>query len=127
MNDRSPDARFPKELRLLSSPEFRRVFERNRSVADDVLIVYGAPNHTDIIRLGLADSRKAGNAVVRNQWKRQIREAFRQQAYKLPKGIDLVVLPRRGAVPEHHDVCDSLAKLVKKLARRLESRTDQEC
>ena len=44
-------------------------------------------------RLGLAVSRRAGNAVVRNRIKRVLREAFRLDREDLPPGLDVIVIP----------------------------------
>ena len=117
-----PSERFPKEVRLLASPEFRHVFECKASVADGVLVLYGAPNQLAHSRIGMAVSRKVGNAVVRNRWKRQLREAFRSQQSQLPLGIDFVVLPRKGATPSHEAVQRSFRELAGKLARKLKGR-----
>jgi len=43
-------------------------------------------------RLGLAVSRKFGNAVQRNRFKRQIREVFRRHAAP-SMNVDLLVIP----------------------------------
>lgn len=109
---------FPKSRRLLRSPQFRRVFDARNSIADRCLILYGAKNQLGHSRVGLAVSKKAGNAVVRNRWKRRIREAFRLQQQDLPAGWDWVVLPKRGAKPEFASICRSFATLAAKLARR---------
>lgn len=108
---------FPKSSRLLSNPDFRRVFDAKNSVADRVLIIYGIRNDLPVSRLGLAVSKKAGNAVARNVWKRQIREAFRLQQDVAPAGFDIVVLPKRGAKPEHHAIQKSLLALMKRLEK----------
>lgn len=42
-------------------------------------------------RLGLAIGRKVGKSVVRNRWKRAIRQAFRLHRHRLPAAYDLVV------------------------------------
>jgi ribonuclease P protein component len=42
-------------------------------------------------RLGLSIGRKTGNAVVRNRWKRVIREAFRLNRHRLLEDWDLVI------------------------------------
>lgn len=110
---------FRPEQRLRGGGEFQRVYRRKRSVSDDVLIVYGCENERPHPRLGLSVSRKVGNAVVRNRWKRLIREAFRLSQVKLPVGIDLVVLPRPGVTPQLKPIQDSLVDAGRRLARKL--------
>lgn len=115
-----PDARFPRSHRLSRSAEFDAVFARRCSAADDLLIVYGLPNGRTHARLGLSVSRKVGSAVVRNRWKRAIREAFRQAGSRLPRGIDLVVIPRPGATLDSRRLGRSLAALARRVERKLE-------
>jgi ribonuclease P protein component len=57
--------------------------------------------------------------VVRNRWKRAIREAFRLTREGLPKGVDLVVIPRRGAEPDLRHLRKSLPKLAQRVASKL--------
>ena len=114
-----PDQRFPKLLHLLKQAEFDRVFASRAYVADDHLIVHGCTNDLPISRLGLSVSKKSGNAVARNYWKRSIREAFRRSRAKLPVGIDLVVRPQKGATANCLAIGQSLPALVQKLAKRL--------
>lgn len=45
--------------------------------------------------MGLTLSRKVGNAVRRNRWKRRIREIFRRNKDEFPKGYDFVVIVRK--------------------------------
>ena len=47
-------------------------------------------------RLGVIVSRKiAAKAVMRNLWKRKIREVFRQMQTEIKSGMTILVLPRR--------------------------------
>ncbi len=48
-------------------------------------------------RLGLAVSRKVGNAVRRNLVKRRVREYFRANRAGIEPGIDLVFVAKPGA------------------------------
>ncbi len=121
-----PDFGFPKSAHLLRSTEFDRVFRRRCSLADAMIIVYACENEDDETvrqgaRLGLAVSRKCGNAVVRNRWKRTLREAFRLTQHELPQRMDLVVLPRPQATPKVGRLQASLKALCWRLQRRLQA------
>lgn len=109
---------FRKQDRLRSPSEFKRVYDRKCSVSNQWLIVYGCPNELDRLRVGLSVSRKVGNAVARNRFKRLYREAFRLAHAELPAGFDLIVLPRSSREPTLADVQQSLRELVPALARR---------
>ena len=83
------DAHFPRERRVRKKAEFDRVYAGDAFAADPMLVVRGVPNGLPQTRLGLSVSRKVGNAVVRNRWKRRIREAFRLQleGYPPPRNV----------------------------------------
>jgi ribonuclease P protein component len=112
-------ASFRPHERLKDPKDFRRAFDRRRSSADDILVVYGVENGLAHTRLGISVSRKKIRAAhARNHIKRLVREAFRLSKFDLPTGIDLIVLPRR------HDasfaaVQRSLLALSHAVARRL--------
>ena len=116
---------FPTVLRVRKQTDFDRVHRRHVYAADRALVVRGCENGLTHSRLGLSVSRKVGNAVVRNRWKRRIREAFRTTRGRLPEGLDLVVRPRRGAAPDFEDIKASLPQLAHQLARRLSRRPRQ--
>ncbi len=46
-------------------------------------------------RLGITTGRKAGNAVVRNRFRRRVRAWFRARREDLEPGVDLVIIARR--------------------------------
>lgn len=113
------DASFRPEHRVRKQEDFDRIYKSRVYAADDVLVVNGDRNSLPHPRLGLSVSKQVGNAVVRNRWKRLIREAFRLSRAQLPAGIDLIVRPQKGATPEFEAVSRSLPALARRIAKRL--------
>lgn len=81
--------------RLTRSAEFDAVYRRGRSAASRHLVAYAFPSELVEVRLGVAVSRKVGNAVVRNKLKRQLREAF-DALQPQPTQLDVVLVARPG-------------------------------
>ena len=93
--------RFQKKQRLLRTTDFRRVYAQRQSVAIGPLVMYGAQQVTKLshARIGISVSRRVGNAVVRNQWKRKLREAFRKVKTQFSADLDVVVVVRTTGKP----------------------------
>src|ERR1700719_4587888 len=117
-SDAKPFAFRPAE-HLRRPSDFRRVYERRRSVSDEWLIVYGCENGLPHLRLGLSVSRKVGQATKRNRLRRLYREAFRLTRHELPGGLDLILIPRCPEEPPLEELKTSLLRLVGQVARKL--------
>lgn len=81
-----------KYQRLLKRAEFRACYDQGEKHFTKLFVVFAkqAPS----ARIGLAVSKKSGNAVQRNRIKRILREFFRLHYDKLAR-TELVVVPKR--------------------------------
>jgi len=115
-------ASFRPEHRVRKPEDFDRVYQARVYAADDVLVLNGDANGLTHARLGLSVSKRVGNAVTRNRWKRLIREAFRLSREELPPGLDLIVRPQKGAAAELEAIQKSLVGLARRVAKRTRPR-----
>jgi len=94
---RASGGRGPRRRRLSRSAEFDRVYRQGRSKGNRYLVLYAFPREDDSEdgpRLGLSVGRRVGGAVDRTRVKRVLREAFWEEAGRLPAGSDYVVVAR---------------------------------
>jgi ribonuclease P protein component len=112
------DQRFRHEQHLRRRADFARTYARRSTAADGWLLVFACPNDLPYTRIGASVSRKVGGAVVRNRWKRLIREAFRLNYRHMPAGVDLIVIPRSGSPPALADMETSLVRLAQRAAKK---------
>ena len=100
--ERASGGRGPKRRRLSRSAEFERVYRQGRSKGNRYLVLYAFPREEDAEegpRLGLSVGRRVGGAVDRTRVKRVLREAFWEEARRLPTGSDYVLVARPDALP----------------------------
>lgn len=110
------DEKLRKAERLLNPAEFEAVFEARQSAGNRFVVLHWRPNGLGHPRLGLVVSRRFGNAVARNRFKRRVRELFRRNK-RLAGSLDILVLPSKrpeAATATLEDTRDSLLRLLRK-------------
>ncbi|GGI95034.1 ribonuclease P protein component [Alicyclobacillus cellulosilyticus] len=102
--------------RLKDNRDFRRVFQRGKSVATGRLVLYWHENRLTTFRAGFSISKKIGKAVVRNRLKRLLRACFLELGPKLENTpVDFVVVCRQGSADaSYHELLSDLRKLLRR-------------
>ncbi|MCB0307733.1 MAG: ribonuclease P protein component [Bdellovibrionales bacterium] len=92
---------FKKSEHLTRPKQFKQCLKDGRRYSTSNLTVVTLPNALTFSRLGLVVSRRVGSAVIRNQWKRKLREYFRLRKHRLKTSCDIVMMvrPGRNVVP----------------------------
>ncbi len=104
-----------KEYRVKKEKEFQQVFKKGKSCANRKFVVYQMekPNQ-DHFRVGLSVGKKLGNAVVRNQVKRYIRQALTEDKENLKQDVDMIIIGRKGVEElNYHEVKENLRHVLK--------------
>lgn len=113
---------FPKNRKVKKASEFTRAFREGSVAANDTLVLIALPSQLGKKpNLGITIPRRVGNAVVRNRWKRHIREAFRICQSDLPTGFDFIVRPKKNAIDDWSKIRDGFVKLASRATKRSSS------
>ena len=111
------DQRLRPVERLRCASAYRRIFEQGEKLVGSLFILYILPTLEPHSRLGLAFSKRIGNAVVRNRIKRRLKEAAR---LALPdeaqRGHDYVLVGRAAGLKRpfsglQNDIATALKRL----------------
>jgi ribonuclease P protein component len=106
---------FPKSSRLRSRDEFRRVKKYGKRITGRTVIFDVLIEKFPYRLLGVTVSKRFGNAVARNRFKRLIRETFRIQQHLLPPGLVINTSPRPNAtMPTFQEILEDFTLLYAK-------------
>jgi ribonuclease P protein component len=123
-----PEARFPKQRRLLRHADFERVYKQGRRhFAAHITVFYLQRSPDDTapqgLRVGFTVGRVLGRAVQRNRMKRRLREAVRLSGFPPEVSADVVINPKRSLLgADFADVRSEVAKafqVIEKAAKSL--------
>ena len=86
---------FPKDVRLLRPPQFRKVYDEGARHACACFAAFFLANGGTGHKIGFTTPRALGKAVVRNRIRRRVREAVRLELELLSPDWSIVFNPRR--------------------------------
>lgn len=110
------DDSYPKTYRLLSKEDFARLKSGAERFQTGTIRCFYKPNQLEHARLGISVSKKVGNAVTRNLFKRCIREFFRCSELKNTQ-LDLMVIVFPSLTQKYQNVIDQKFELRSSLKR----------
>ncbi len=85
-----------KKTKLSKNCEFRKAYNRGKSMASSCLVTYVVKNRLGFARYGITTGKKIGGAVQRNRARRVVRAAFFEikKTKEIKNGYDIVFIAR---------------------------------
>ncbi|GMQ58606.1 ribonuclease P protein component [Vallitalea sediminicola] len=100
---------------LKKRKDFKIVFNKGKSLANNYLVMYIYSNGDSINRLGISVSKKVGNSVVRHRVTRLVKENYRLNENRIKTGYNIVVIGRVNSLNANFkDIEKSLYNLLRK-------------
>lgn len=84
-----------KQYRVTDNRDFQKIIGNKKYVASRSYVIYYRQGTMDHARFGISVSKKLGNAVFRNLYKRQVRMMLQQTA-AFSHPMDLIIILRKG-------------------------------
>jgi len=109
--------------RIKKNIEFRIVYRKGKSFANDLLVLYILKNRRNrdkkgnqYNKVGISVSKKVGNSVVRSRSKRLVTEGYRVKLDNLKQGYDFVFVARTNIKDKSYEKVDkAIDNLFKKV------------
>src|SRR4030043_1969962 len=94
--------RFTKKERIALPQDFRRVMKSGRRLPSKHYILFLQENEGGFHRLGIVVKKEICPASLRNRMKRYLREFFRLNKQKTKGAFDMIILVKKGSLPERY-------------------------
>lgn len=86
-----------KKINILKRNEdFARIIKKNNIIKTKYFLIFKEDTTENIYHFGLSISKKIGNAVVRNKYKRQIKSILDKKIYK--NNFNCIIILKKGSI-----------------------------
>ncbi len=103
---------------IKKSFEFDEIIKEGRFIKNDSFIIYYRDSIQEKNRFGISVGKKIGNAVVRNYYKRIIRNICDKYNFCYSNYKDYIIIMRKGCIKlSFNEINDSFVNLIKKIEK----------
>lgn len=80
------------------SRDFQKIIEKGKCYKNRYYVMYHLENNLNHYRFGISISKKTGNAVIRNLYKRKLRNIIDANKKLYPKNQDYIIIIRKNCL-----------------------------
>ena len=95
-----------KEIRIKKSTEFEDIIKTGKILRNSFFNIYYKDKVLDSSRFGITLSKNFGNSVVRNRYKRVLREIVRNNQKKFKKEFDYIIIMKKSNLDFEYKVIE---------------------
>ncbi len=112
-----------KKINIVKKNEdFKRIIDLNKCIKNNVFIIHYGSNNLKYYRFGISVSKKIGNAVTRNYYKRIIRNIVDNHKKLYSNGKDYIIILRKACIEMNFkEIEDSFLQLIGKIEKEREN------
>lgn len=93
---------------------FDKIINSSKYVKNDTFVIYYEKHEENYSKFGIAVGKKIGNAVIRNKYKRIIRNLVDQNKFLFKNAFDYIIIIKKKCLSlSYNELNDSLNKLIK--------------
>ncbi len=101
-----------------ASREFDKIINKGKYNKNNEFVIYYQPNDLEKNRFGISVSKKIGNAVTRNYYKRIIRNICDKYNFLYSNFKDYIIIMRKGCIKlSFYDINSSFVNLMEKIEK----------
>jgi len=105
-----------KEEVVKNNRDFDYIIKKGQYKKNNEFVIYYIDNEKEYNRFGISVSKKIGNAVTRNYYKRVIRNICDKSKNLYSKRKDYIIIMRKGLISlNFKDACQSMNDLLEKI------------
>ena len=93
-----------KEYRIKNPLEFQKLIQQGEKSMNASFVIYTMPRALDHARIGISVSKKAGDAVYRNYYKRQVRMMCQELIDFSTYPNDVIIIIRFNYIDKTYDI-----------------------
>ncbi len=102
--------------------EFKKIINQQKCVKNKYLLIHYDYNNLSHFRFGISISKKIGNAVTRNYYKRIIRNICDNYKKLYSKNIDYIIIIRKACTEaSYQEIKEAFLYLIKKIEKECEN------